>query len=139
MNETIVKGIKVFYIYKTFVTIFFQVKNIYYKIFVSNNFFVPLTIVLLKQILIMISADFFNKAIKTLDRAKEIVKTEMPNAEFFFLGIDEVEKQVHFNMVAKSYNFTPQQVKDLKEKTPFLLLDEFTKPFYKGHFSIGIS
>lgn len=82
----------------------------------------------------MITAAKLQKAQKEIEEAEQVVKQEMPNAEFVFIGLDE--GCIYFRVIARLNKVTPQQIRDIKEKTRFATLEESKNGIYKAEFSV---
>tara|TARA_R110000868_G_scaffold152616_7_gene377750 strand:- start:1341 stop:1607 length:267 start_codon:yes stop_codon:yes gene_type:complete len=83
----------------------------------------------------LINAHNFHQAIKIEQMVKAQVKTEMPASSFLLTSIDNAA--IYFNVVAPKIKITSQQVKDLKQKTGFLILKENTSgALYNAHFKM---
>lgn len=84
----------------------------------------------------MISAHAFNKAHETINEAQRILQREMPKGHFVLVGVSE--QSVFFNVVCKLHETNKEQMRDIKAKTRFMLMEETTQHIYKGQFSILI-
>ena len=80
----------------------------------------------------MISAYNFQKAQEALVSAEQQAKSEMPTADFVFIGVDN--RFLYFNVVAKPEPGLERDAKNLKEKTRFGVIREQLSPIYKGEF-----
>jgi hypothetical protein len=85
----------------------------------------------------MITAESFQKAQKTLNEAQGIADMEMPAAKLIFVGADN--DYLYFNIVAKRQSVTDRQIKDIKEKTRFQMISEHnTKLIYQAEFKMNL-
>lgn len=71
----------------------------------------------------MITAKTFQKAIEAQGSAKQQLSSEMPNAVFSLMSVDE--EFIYFAIAVGEKETNKQEIKDLKEKTRFLLIDEY--------------
>ena len=84
----------------------------------------------------VIDARTFNKANGTIEEIKHILDSEMPKGDFIFLGIDK--NFVYFKVACRSSDTNSVQIRDIKEKTRFHVVEEKLEPFYLGEFKIRI-
>ena len=87
----------------------------------------------------MISAYTFKKIQETITRAEAVVKQEAPKASFVFEAVDGLGEYVYFKVVCKNGMITPQQIRDLKEKTNFEPGLEDISFIYSGSYRVRVS
>lgn len=79
---------------------------------------------------------------KDLDMTRIIVKSEAPEASFCFQGVDTDDLVLKFKVVAKKGCITDDQIRNLKEKTPFEIVSEQLpsthNPLYIGQFKLAV-
>lgn len=85
----------------------------------------------------MIAAREFYKAQKAIESARQQTESEMPQAEFIFIGMNEF--CIFFNVVAQlSLITTDAHIRNLKEKTRFALISEEIGLIYRAKFFMDI-
>jgi len=84
----------------------------------------------------MIKAKRLEQAEQALSDARSAASSEMPQAAFVFVGLDN--DYVYFNIVAKMSKITASQMRDITEKTSFVPISIKSKGVYKGEFKMTI-
>lgn len=80
-----------------------------------------------------ISANEFNKIQETITRAQNILNEDLPRAQFVLIDVNA--ERVFFRVALE--DFTAQEIKDLKEKTPFgIVSEQELGQYYFGEFEI---
>jgi len=83
----------------------------------------------------MITAINYYKIEQAIEEAEDIVSDEMPRAEFAFIGVDETH--IYFNVACQLPETSEKQMKDIKEKTRFEVVEENTILVYWASFRMG--
>ena len=84
----------------------------------------------------MIKALRLKQADQALSDAISAASSEMPQATFVFVGLDN--DYIYFNVVAKMSKITDSQMRDITEKTSFVPISIQAKGIYKGEFKMTI-
>ena len=83
----------------------------------------------------MITAINYYKIDQAIEEAEDIVSDEMPRADFAFVGVDETH--IYFNVACQLSKTSEKQIKDIKEKTRFEVVEENTALVYCASFKMG--
>jgi len=84
----------------------------------------------------MLTAYEIEKGMKNLEEAKRAATSEMPEAQFVFMGMSA--EFVYFNLVAKPHMLTLKQRTDIIQKTRFMPLSISEEPVYIGKFKMHV-